>query len=511
MCLTPQKIRIAARQSDLARLQAYMVGELLEVRFPKMQIEYCFKASKGDLDQDMALTEAKEKGLFTQDFCQGLLSKEYDLVVHSWKDLPTESRPGTQLAATLPRADMRDVLLMPKQGYQQVLKSRCLPVLSSSPRRAYNLEPFLKWAWPWGVDKVQFEPVRGNIPTRLNKMLAQNKALIVAKAALDRLLSSKQDEFALLRKEIRQVLDQCQVMILPLTVHPSAAAQGALAIEVAEDRQDLVELLTQINCPVTFRQVEVERQTLATYGGGCHQKIGVSCLTRSYGELKSLKGLTDSGQVLDSWVLTPAVEASFPQMTRERVFPLEPHENIWFARESLTKSSYWEQLCLASGLWVARANALPEDFTPHEKTWLWTAGLKTWQSLASRGLWVHGCSESLGEQEDPQLESIAGHSVDWLKVTHDEALDVSEKKSVATYRLKPNSVLPDIKGKTHFYWMSASAFAEAFKAEPEVIKKAFHFCGPGNTYKAIVQMLGGPERVFIRLSHRDWLRELTGS
>jgi hypothetical protein len=65
-----------------------------------------------------------------------------------------------------------------------------LDVLSSSPRRGWLLQHVLPSA-AWKVEEVRFAPVRGNITTRLSKLVKtphQAHALVVAKAALDRLL-----------------------------------------------------------------------------------------------------------------------------------------------------------------------------------------------------------------------------------------------------------------------------------------------------------------------------------
>ncbi len=51
----------------------------------------------------------------------------------------------------------------------------------------------------------------------------------------------------------------------------------------------------------TFTSVQQERAILASYGGGCHQKIGVNILTLEYGRVISLRVLTDNGAVLERW------------------------------------------------------------------------------------------------------------------------------------------------------------------------------------------------------------------
>src|SRR5207253_10357821 len=109
--------------------------------------------------------------------------------------------------------------------------------------------------------------------------------LIVAKAAIDRLLTVKAAEFQETRAFLRETLQNLEWVVLPLSVNPNAAAQGALAIEIKNGRSDLEKILSQIDCRETFVSAQKERDTLASYGGGCHQKIGVAVLKRPYGDV----------------------------------------------------------------------------------------------------------------------------------------------------------------------------------------------------------------------------------
>ena len=106
------RVTIASRRSDLARIQAYQVGEALRATHPQIEIEYSFHESLGDKNLNDPLWQMPEKGVFTQDFREGLLRGDFDLVVHSWKDLAIEDDAETEIAATLPRADARDLLLV---------------------------------------------------------------------------------------------------------------------------------------------------------------------------------------------------------------------------------------------------------------------------------------------------------------------------------------------------------------------------------------------------------------
>src|SRR6266481_6044996 len=198
------RVTIASRRSDLARIQAYQVGEALQIAHPQIEINYSFHESLGDRNQSDPLWQMPEKGVFTQDFREGLLRGDFDLVVHSWKDLAIEEGTKTEIAATLPRADARDLLLVREDRWQKIERTGVITILTSSPRRAYNLESFLREALPARLRELSFTNVRGNVPTRVRKLLELDvDGLIVAKAALDRLLEAKQSEFYATRFRLR--------------------------------------------------------------------------------------------------------------------------------------------------------------------------------------------------------------------------------------------------------------------------------------------------------------------
>src|SRR6266849_6042560 len=230
----PMRVTIASRRSELARIQAYQVGDALRFGAPLIEISYSFHESLGDRNQNDPLWQMPEKGVFTQDFREGLLRGAFDMVVHSWKDLAIEDDTETEIAATLPRADARDLLLVPGSRWPEIVRTGAMSILTSSPRRGYNLNSFLRSALPAQLRELNLIDVRGNVPTRVRKLFQLDAdGLIVAKAAIDRLLEAEQDEFVDTRVELRRALSQCLWMVLPLSANPSAPAQGALAIEIA--------------------------------------------------------------------------------------------------------------------------------------------------------------------------------------------------------------------------------------------------------------------------------------
>src|SRR5438132_8985366 len=114
------RLVLAARRSELARIQAIEVGDALRKANPQVTIEYSFHESLGDRNQNDPLWQMPEKGIFTQDFRVGLLSGEFDLVIHSWKDLAIEEQDETEIVATLPRADARDLLLVRSDRWSDI-------------------------------------------------------------------------------------------------------------------------------------------------------------------------------------------------------------------------------------------------------------------------------------------------------------------------------------------------------------------------------------------------------
>ena len=495
------RIKIGSRASDLARIQAYTVGKLLEQK--GHQVEYNFRESLGDLNPQIDLSKTFEKGVFTQDFHQGLVDGTYDLVVHSWKDLPTEERPGTKVVATLPREDMRDVLLL-KDGDLSKLKN--IQIFSSSPRRAYNLKTFLAWALPQPIGEIEFVNVRGNVPTRLRKLkeTEEVQGLIVAKAALDRMLGCNIEEFKSMKSQMRDSVNGVRWMVLPLQINPCAAAQGALALEIAEGKPEVQKAIEALNCEITWNSVREEREILKGFGGGCHQKIGVSVLERPFGKILFLQGLTDSGEVLNKFELSRKSQKHL-KASASQVYPSPGEKLESFASQELKINANEFK---GKDLWIAKAKALPEDFMPAKESVIWTAGLESWRKLSARGVWVNGCAESLGEQENESVEHLLGRSANWLKLTHDRGVASEGKDFYATYRLKGDFKIPKLEARKYFYWQSGSQFLQVWENNQALLNDAHHACGPGHTYSVIKSLLKDKSRLEVYLSVKDWWRSL---
>ncbi len=489
-------LRIAARKSDLARLQAVLVAQLIEEKSKAHgteppRIEFHFSESLGDKNLNDPLWKMPEKGVFTSDLSRGLADGEFDLVVHSWKDLPLES---DRLVLGCPRReDSRDLILFRKDAIPAWQESGDLRVLSSSPRRERNLSSFLKEYLPRAPRSVEFIPVRGNIPTRVRKLIEGESgchALVIAKAALDRLLhppgGDAGREFLPVAEQLHSLLEKTEFLTAPLSINPPAPAQGALAIEARSDDRRVRSIVAPILDLEATEDVRRERATLARFGGGCHQKIGVSCSRHASGRIEILRGITQAGEVLDERRLVPKTGLSpstgvLPWSTALAGVKL-------FDREPVTPNV---ELARLPGWYVSHPDALPEGAPAGIP--IWCSGLMTWRALARRGYWVRGCDDSLGE----------GDHEGYTKLGHADSRELGA--GLATYRLVPRSFSDPardlgIAGRTHFFWRSISQFERVSGLCPEILK-AHHACGPGAT----ARFLGGRvERLEIFLDEKDW-------
>tara|TARA_Y100001978_G_scaffold150573_1_gene135703 strand:- start:193 stop:1701 length:1509 start_codon:yes stop_codon:yes gene_type:complete len=497
-------IKIISRKSDLAIIQACLVGNAIKNNNNGISIDYIYKDTKGDIDLTTPLSQLPEIGVFTSDLRESLISEEADIAVHSWKDLPIKLIEGTKIFGTLPRADMRDIIFFKRKNIKKIKKYKNLTLLTSSPRREYNLNLFLKNALPFETKKINFENIRGNIPTRLNKYTnGDSDGIVLAKAAIDRLLANGDNSLSI---EIREVINNSVWIIPPLSKNPCAPAQGAIAIEVKDDRKDIINLVKTINDFNTFDTVHIERKILSSYGGGCHQKIGVSYEKKSYGDVLTLKGITDENIPLNKRIIERKVsdKENWYAIDPEKIYPSNIKDYKLFSRVNIKDKSKKIDALRNKNILATRGNVLGSKEKIHNSNILWTSGVKTWFQLAKKGFWVNGSFDGLGESQD-NLKFLTNNQ--WIKLTHSSSLDFSIKDRLFTYKLTKNKIDEDLSKKTHFYWMSGSAFEYAIEKFPTILEK-FHSCGPGNTYEIIKKNVT-EDRIKIFLNYEDWKNEIT--
>ncbi|TGN20554.1 hydroxymethylbilane synthase [Leptospira idonii] len=503
----PKQLILGARSSVLSKLQAHTVGKALLRHNKGIKVQYHFKESQGDKDLTTPLWKTAGQGIFTKDLQEDLLSGKIDAIIHSWKDLDLTERKGTKVISVLPRADQRDVLLFKRSKW--IHSPETLYFLTSSPRREHNLSVFFKEFLPTPLSHlpIKFESVRGNIQTRIKKFLEMDvSGIVLAKAALDRLLDSSSldediPELKETRNFLRESLNQCLFIVLPLSQNPNAPAQSAPCAEIREEDTDILSFFETLKDANTELSVVKERNILKNYGGGCHQKIGVSILQKAYGEVQFLRGETEEGEKIGKKEISNLFHSRF---SKEEVWP--PLAKM--AARQRERLGY--RVPDKSDIFVSRGYAFPLDLSvnPSQQI-LWAAGLSTWKDLSKRGFWVHGTADGLGEAEDPNIHILLGKKPNFIKLSHAESdTSYSTYPLVATYLVSAPEIPIEFQPEKvkAAYWRSGSEFEIITKRFPE-LKNVIHFVGPGSTYIKIKRALGeaGEGKVFVSLSFEHWV------
>jgi hydroxymethylbilane synthase len=242
-------IRIGTRGSPLALWQAHHVRDLLRAAAPGRDVEFVEIETVGDQVRDVPLVQLGGDGAFTKAIQQALLDRRVDVAVHSLKDLPTFTVEGLTLAAVPARGPTGDAFVSRIYRSFAELPPGAIVATSSLRRKAQLLHrrPDLKL-----VD------IRGNVETRLRKLVEQNLgATILAQAGLVRLG---------LADQITEVLDAAWMF--------PAVGQGALGLECRSDDAATLTMLQLLNDMPTRWSVLAERAMLRGLGGGCQVPIG---------------------------------------------------------------------------------------------------------------------------------------------------------------------------------------------------------------------------------------------
>ena len=265
-------LRLASRASQLALCQA----ELVKKRLAPINTEIQPITTHGDQVLDRSLADAGGKGLFIKELEKAILAGESDAAIHSMKDMETHFAPGTEIAAVLPREDRRDALL---GGYASLadLPKGAIIGTSSVRRRALLLHH---------RPDLSVKLLRGNVIRRIGLLEAGDyDAIVLAVAGLKRL--------------------GLDVFYSPLAsdIMPSAAAQGALAVQIASPcdgrTRSVSAAFARMNCSHAAAEVTAERAVLAQLDGSCHTPIAASAICGGDGNLR-----------LDAMILRPNGEAA---------------------------------------------------------------------------------------------------------------------------------------------------------------------------------------------------------
>lgn len=247
---------IGSRGSDLALWQAHFVES--ELKKLGCTVEIDIIKTQGDRIQHLSFDKLEGKGFFTKEIEDALLSKRVDLAVHSHKDLETTPPEGLVIASVSERAHPSDLLLIRKESVDTnqkwSLKAAAVVGTSSARRKSQliSIRPDLSTA-----------DLRGNVPTRIDKLRKGNyDAIVLAKAGVDRLELD---------------LSEFEVTVFDPTEFVPAPAQGVLGLQIREDDHELFEILQKMNHPEVQKRIALERKVLNMLDGGCQLPLGVYC------------------------------------------------------------------------------------------------------------------------------------------------------------------------------------------------------------------------------------------
>ena len=255
------RLIVGSRGSRLSLVQTEHVISLLKHVDSSIEFEIVTIKTKGDMDARPLYT-IDGKGVFEKEVDQAVLSGSVHLAVHSMKDVPSDLHEDLVIAAVPKRDSPYDMLISKGQGYSLTSLPSKSVIGTSSLRRLVQLKRVR--------GDLVVKPIRGNVDTRIGKMLnGEYDAVVLAEAGLSRLgLGSGSG----LRPYFVERLSKDIMMPAP--------GQGALAVVVRKDSNDLIRLLKGIEDIASRAEIEAERVLLREMNAGCRMPLGA--LARAY-------------------------------------------------------------------------------------------------------------------------------------------------------------------------------------------------------------------------------------
>lgn len=246
-------LKIGTRGSKLALWQAEFTQA--ELRKIGVESELVIIKTQGDVIQHLSFDKMEGKGFFTKEIEEALLRGEVDLAVHSMKDMPTSQPEGLVLTAVSYRDNPADLLLIRPEAVEagQVFKLKNKAVVgTSAARRKAQMRDFRP--------DVELRDLRGNVPTRVEKLRAGDYDAIFLAAAGVRRLDLDLSDLTVVELNPREFIP--------------APAQGVLAWQTHRDDLPTRRILKQLHHPEISAVTNVERRVLQLLDGGCQLPLG---------------------------------------------------------------------------------------------------------------------------------------------------------------------------------------------------------------------------------------------
>jgi len=268
-----KKIKIGTRGSRLALWQAdFLQNQLSEIG---VESELVIIKTKGDKIQHLGFDKMEGKGFFTKEIEDALLRGDVDMAVHSMKDLPTTQPEGLVITAVSYRENPSDWLLIRKEVMEKdallKLKEGAIVGTSSARRKAQMLG--------FRPD-IELRDIRGNVPTRIEKLRKGDfDAILLAGAGVERLK-----------------LDVSDLEVIKFNVKEfvPAPAQGVLAFQVCKNDKETRRILKNIHHSDVSQTTNIERKVLNLLDGGCQLPMGAYCERDTMGNYHLWVAMADS-------------------------------------------------------------------------------------------------------------------------------------------------------------------------------------------------------------------------
>ncbi len=512
--------RVGSRDSLLAVVQTKAILQELKDK-TGAEFEMITMKTAGDLDTSKPLWQLNGKNFFTKELDQALQDDKVDLIVSSYKDIGSERPKGIKTAVVTQRHFSNDILLIKKSSIGKISSMKEFIVGTSSPRRIYNITNNLSQYLPATDLDLRCETLRGNVPTRIGKLQDDKyDAIILALAGLERLAQDPES-----KPTLEKLLDGLTFMVLPEKIFPSSPAQGALAIECMDNRDDngkLEEILSKINHQQSIDEIKKEREHFNLFGGGCHLAVGIYCKKIANSFLHVIKG-----QHQDKNISKTTLEIKRPSPKGKKAFIGLPAESI--NDESFTGDNLFHKTPLAKvtsslhNVLVSSSYCIPvlEQNLPNENSdeIIWVSGDKTFKRVAEKGYWVHGSADSLGDHLIKEYTNSEAIKImlpsEPLKILSSNQAKSTIGTIVPCYKKEQRQLsakeVNELDSLTTFYWTSFSQYESYTQKHPSIAATdKIHCCGLGKTYNEFISknILVNP---FIDITEfKNWFLQIPG-
>lgn len=376
-------VKIGSRGSDLALWQAHFFQNQLSRIGVKSEI--IIITTKGDRIQDLSFDKIEGKGFFTKEIEEALLNNAIDVAIHSHKDLETKIPPGLQIAGVSYREDPSELLLINEGAFDASqplwLKEHAVVGTSSARRKGQvtSLRP-----------DVIIKDIRGNVPTRVNKLRSgEYDAILLAFAGVHRL---KLDLTGLHAQKLN-----CSLFI-------PAPAQGVLAYQCRADDHETASIINALHQSDVEEEIAIERSILSQFGGGCHIPIGAH-VSRNHDSFTVRVSFADAWEKINRRVRFEAKTKEEALSIFNKLKLTESLPRSVFISRTLSESSYFLRACKANGVALENrplieTKAVPFAVSPINLDWVFfssTNAVHHFFSQVNLAEWQHLKFGAVGE------------------------------------------------------------------------------------------------------------------